>query len=67
MGQAKLRGSLEQRVAEAKIANAKREQEARDRKLAEEASLSPQERKKRKETKILLGTMLAMASGLNQG
>lgn len=66
MGQAKLRGSLEQRVAEAKIANTKIEQEARERKLAEEASLSPQERKKRKEAKILLGTMLAMSAGINQ-
>jgi hypothetical protein len=67
MGQAKLRGSLEQRVAEAKIANAKRAQEARRIKLAEEANLTPEERNKRKDAKLLLGTMIAMTANLNQG
>jgi hypothetical protein len=67
MGQAKLRGSFEQRVAEAKIANDKRAQEARWVRLAEEANLTPEERKKRKGAKLLLGTMIAMTANLNQG
>jgi len=54
-------------VAEAKIANAKRAQEARRIRLAEEATLTPEELNKRKEAKLLLGTMLAMTANLNQG
>ena len=66
MGEAKRRGTLEHRIAEGKIASAKKTQETRERRLAEEASLTHEQRSKRKNAKILLGTMLAMATGLNQ-
>lgn len=66
MGEAKHRGTLEHRIAEAKIASAKKAEEARKRRLAEEASITPEQRSKRKNAKILLGTMLAMSAGLNQ-
>lgn len=66
MGEAKRRGALEHRIAVAQIASAKKAQETRERRLAEEASLTHEQRSKRKNAKILLGTMLAMATGLNQ-
>lgn len=66
MGEAKRRGALEHRITEAKIASAKKAEEARKRRLAEEANLTPEQRSKRKKTKMLLGTMLALSAGLNQ-
>lgn len=66
MGEAKRRGTLEHRVAEGKIASAKKAEEARKRRLAQEASLTPEQRSKRKKAKMLLGTMLAVSAGLNQ-
>lgn len=66
MGEAKRRGSLENRIIEAKIISAKKAKEAIEKRLIEEASLTPEQRRERKKIGLLFGTALAMYSGLNR-
>jgi hypothetical protein len=62
MGQAKARGTCEVRTKEG-IQKRKDAQAARKLSLAaEEAALTPEQRKRRKDAKLLLSTLLAMTT-----
>ena len=62
MGEAKRRGTLKERQAEGVV---KRLQKARDKAIAQEAyeaSLTPEEKEKRKKTQMLLTTLLGISA-----
>ena len=62
MGEAKRRGTLKERQAEGVV---KQLQKARDRAIAQEAyeaSLTPEQKEKRRKAQILLGTMVGIAA-----
>ncbi len=66
MGEAKRRGSFEQRQAEGQIKRAE-EQRERERQRAEyEASLTPEQKRKRHEARLLLTTVLGMTAGFRR-
>lgn len=62
MGEAKRRGTLKERQAEGVV---KRLQKARDKAIAQEAyeaSLTPEQKEKRRKAQMLLGTLLGIAA-----
>ena len=59
MGQAKIRGTLQQRVAQGKIAKEKKDQELLQMRLDKEANLTPEQRKARNKSAIMVAGLLA--------
>ena len=62
MGQAKARGSKEQRVAAGIEKRIAKENQARIDKLRYEASLTPEDKEKRHQSRMLLSTLLGLAA-----
>lgn len=62
MGQAKLRGSLEERVAQGAEKQRLIEQKRMECRAAQEASLTPEERKQRHMTRAKLSMLLGLAA-----
>lgn len=66
MGQARLRGSLEQRQKEGIIKREAEEQSRRKAIAADEAALTPEQREKRKKAGMMLNSVLGIAAAAMQ-